>query len=254
MRALMAAALVGTAALAFFRRNLFGEITGYFTRVAGRLTWMDRARLQRVIEARQRIETVPSTYTRVFAAIALVLAPLEFSPAVPFIVPYATMAVAMAFGMLGVYALLCSRWNPRAAALVRRSVLAVLPAPMLAALTGSFLATLALASTPGQRFGGIAVALALLVMAAVAWRIAVAPTLLLGIDPEWEYVVDERLRVGRARAIVVLACITASLFATEAARAVAAGSAEWIPLLAGACTLIAIFENARVQWQGLHPA
>jgi hypothetical protein len=255
MRALMAASLVGVAALALFLRNFFG-ISGYFTRLSGRLMWMDRVRLQRVIEARQRVEAVPSIYTRTFAAIALALAGLEFAPSVPFIVPFAVMSVALAFGTFGLYVLFCRRWNPRAAALVRRSVFSALSVPMLAALTGSFVVTVAFAPIPAQRFGAIAVALCVLVLGVIAWRIAVAPTLLLGIDPEWEYVVDERLRVGRARGLVVLGCITVSLFASVADQAAAAsgGYGTWIPLLASACALVATFENVRVQWQGLHPA
>ncbi|HEX3672205.1 MAG TPA: hypothetical protein VHT92_10935 [Candidatus Cybelea sp.] len=254
MRPLTAAPLVGVAALAVFWENFFGEIAGYFTRVAGRLSWMEKLRLLRVIEARQEIETVPASYRWTFAVIALVLAALELSPAVPFIVPFAIMSVALACGMLGVYIFLFRRCTPRAATLARRSVFRALPAPVLAALAGSFLITLALALTPGHRFEGIAIALTVLVIAIVSWRIAVAPTLLLGLDPEWEYVVDERLRIGRARAVVALGCVIASLFATVTAPLVAARYAEWIPLLATACTVVAAFENARLQWQEVHPA
>lgn len=256
MRALMAASLVGIAALVFFWRRFFGEVAGYFRRVSGRLNWMDRVRLQRVIEAREGIESVPSAYTRLFAALALVLAGLEFLPSVPFIVPYATVSVVLAFGMLGAYVLFCRRRKPRAAALVRRSVLSALPVPVLAALNGSLLVTIAFACIPAERFAGLAVTLCVFVLGIIAWRIAVAPTLLLGIDPQWEYVVDERLRIGRARAIVALGCITASLFASVSSQAVAAAGAdtEWIVLLATACTLVTSVENARLQWEDVRPA
>ncbi len=254
MRALAIVGLVGVAALALYWRNFFGEVAGYFTRVAGRLSWMEKVRLRRVIEARQEVESVPAAYTRAFAGIALGLAALEFFPAVPFIVPFAAMSVALAFGMLGIYGLFCRRWKPRAAALVARSVFTALPAPVLGALSGSFLVTVALTLTTGDRSAGIAVSLSLLAMAFIAWRIAVSPTLLLGIDPQWEYAVDERLRIGRARAIVVLGCVIAGLFAGAVASASTAGYAQWIPLLASACTMVALFENARLRWQEVHPA
>lgn len=254
MRAFAIAAMIGVAALILSSRNVFGEVAGYFTRVTGRLSWMEKVRLQRVIEARQEVETVPVPYARTFAGIAVGLAALELLPAVPFVVPFATMSVALAFAMLGGYVLFCRRWKPRAAALVRRSVLTALPAPVLGALSGSFFITVALAIISGQRFAGIAVALTVLVMAFIAWRIAVAPTLMLGLDPEWEYAVDERLRVGRARAIVMLACVVAGLFASEVSPTIAAGHAALVPVLATGCTLVAMFENARVQWQEVHPA
>jgi hypothetical protein len=254
MRACTIAGLIGVAALSLFWRNFFGEVAEYFTRAAGRLSWMEKVRLQRVIEARQEVETVPAAYTRAFAGIALGLAALEFFPAVPFIVPFATMSVALAFGMLGVYLLFSRRWKPRVAPLVRRSVFTALPAPVLGAISGSFVITVGLALTSGCRSEGIAIALTVLVMAIVAWRIAIAPTLLLGVDPEWEYAVDERLRTGRARVIVVLGCLIAGLFASVAAPTCAAGHAAWVPVAANGCTLVAVFENARVQWQEVHPA
>jgi hypothetical protein len=52
----------------------------------------------------------------------------------------------------------------------------------------------------------------------VAWRIANAPALLLGIDPEWEYAVDERIRVGRARNAALLACAVGFVFISLAQR------------------------------------
>ncbi len=43
-------------------------------------------------------------------------------------------------------------------------------------------------------------------LAFMAWRVAVAPAILIGSDPQWEYAVDERVRIGRARSIANLAC------------------------------------------------
>ena len=252
----MAASLVGVAALALFLRNFFG-ISGYFTRLSGRLMWMDRVRLQRVIEARQRVEAVPSIYTRTFAAIALALAGLEFAPSVPFIVPFAVMSVALAFGTFGLYVLFCRRWNPRAAALVRRSVFSALSVPMLAALTGSFVVTDRVRTDTG----------------AAVWSYCRCA---LRARPRRHRLADSRCAdaAARDRSGMGVRCRraaeswpgsrtrrhsgalrSASLHrVADQAVAAAGGYGTWIPLLASACALVATFENVRVQWQGLHPA
>ncbi|MGC1380882.1 MAG: hypothetical protein WA814_07645, partial [Candidatus Baltobacteraceae bacterium] len=70
-----------------------------------------------------------------------------------------------------------------------------------------------------------------LVLGAIAWRIAGAPALLLGDDPQIEYAVDERVRASRATSIALLACAPALVFAamaTHPPHAVYADAAWWI--------------------------
>jgi Kef-type K+ transport system membrane component KefB len=63
-----------------------------------------------------------------------------------------------------------------------------------------------LATHPPERLSALAVAAATTILGIIAWRIAVAPALLLGDDPAFECAVDERIRIGRARSTAVLAC------------------------------------------------
>ena len=78
-------------------------------------------------------------------------------------------------------------------------------------------ATLILAVNPEFRLGASLVAAATLLLGITAWRIATAPSLLLGQDPQVEYAVDRRLREGRATGTAVLACAPVVLFAAFAA-------------------------------------
>jgi hypothetical protein len=77
---------------------------------------------------------------------------------------------------------------------------------------------LAFAFYPPERLGAMITVLAMVMLGAVAWRIANAPALLLGIDPECEYAVDERIRVGRARNAALLACALGYVFVAMAQR------------------------------------
>ncbi|HEX4861786.1 MAG TPA: hypothetical protein VFV07_11155, partial [Rhizomicrobium sp.] len=94
----------------------------------------------------------------------------------------------------------------RVAPLVRRSPFTALPPLLIAGIACSLASALALAVYPPERFGALVVAASTLLLGAVAWRIANAPALLVGLDPQLEYAVDERVRVGRARNVANLAC------------------------------------------------
>jgi hypothetical protein len=55
-----------------------------------------------------------------------------------------------------------------------------------------------------------------LVLVLGAAPLAPAPALLLGVDPQYEYALDERLRIGRARNVVALATAPVFVFAVIA--------------------------------------
>ena len=83
-----------------------------------------------------------------------------------------------------------------------------------------FVTTLTLAIYPPLRVGAIVGAVVTLVLGVIAWRIAGAPALLLGVDPQAEYAVDERVRAGRATSIALLACAQALVFVVLSTRSV----------------------------------
>lgn len=249
IRLFLAVAMAAGGVAALFMPNFFGDVTGYFTRTERGLPWMDKQRLRNVIAARKEIEVVPQSYVRFYCAAALALAALELWPVLPYVLPYAALCVLTAFGMLGVYLRFRQRWKVHVAPLVRRSPLEALPIGVLAAMLWCLLITLALAAVPAERVSAIAVAAAMIVLAIVAWRVAVAPTLLFGDDPEWEYVVDERIRIGRARAIAVLGCLLAYLFVVLAAPSIRYPYAEWAPLAVNVPVLAVMFTQLVLQWQ-----
>jgi len=80
-------------------------------------------------------------------------------------------------------------------------------------MLGALAAALMFTTYPPLRLGALAVAAATLLLGITAWRIATAPSLLLGEDPQVEYAIDQRLRVGRATGIAVLACAPGGVFA-----------------------------------------
>jgi len=54
------------------------------------------------------------------------------------------------------------------------------------------------------------------VLVAIAWRIAIAPAVLFGSDPQVEYAVDKRVRFCRATGLLALACAPPTVFAALA--------------------------------------
>lgn len=196
--------VVGIAAIAMPR--CFAGVAGYFTRWAGQAPAGERERVARVVAAREEAEGLSSGYGRALGITAILLAGLEFVPAIPYVLPYALFCLAAAAVMLLAYVQFHRATQRRVAPLVRRSPFTALPPYDIAAMACTFAVALGLAAYPPVRYDALIVAASVLVLAFIAWRVAIAPAILIGTDPQWEYAVDERVRIGRARSICNLAC------------------------------------------------
>lgn len=205
----MAVAMVAAGLAAFAWPRCFAGVAGYFTRWSAKLPPPEQERLSRVVDAREEAEGISANYGRLLGVIAILLAALEAIRAIPPILPYALFCLAVATITLLAYLQFRRAVERRVAPLVRRSPFTALPAVLIAAIALSFLAMIALGAYPPERFGALVVAASTLLLGIVAWRIATAPALLFGVDPQLEYAVDERVRIGRARSIANLACAPA---------------------------------------------
>jgi hypothetical protein len=168
-----------------------------------------QARFEAAVAARQIAEDVPLSYGRVLGIATIVLGLTGLLPFVPVILPYALSCLAVASFALLAYLRFKRATTRRFAPLVRRSSVAVVSPIAIGAILCCALGMLALASDPAYRVSALIAAAATLMLGYVAWRIAQAPALLLGGDPELEYAIDERLRVARARNIAAVACAPA---------------------------------------------
>ena len=214
-RIFLAVAIGAVSVVAILWPDSFFGVKGGFCISARRLEPDRSVRLERALAARENAEAISRRATlRYFAAAGFALAALELLPAIPPVIPYALFCLALAVVILLAYLQFRRAMERRVAPLVRRSVLTSLPLPVIIAMACCFAGELAFTSDPAQRFGAIVVALATLTLAVIAWRVAVAPALLLGADPQVEYAVDERLRKVRAISIAVLACGVGVLFAS----------------------------------------
>jgi hypothetical protein len=174
--------------------------------LAANLSPAERERVNRVVATREDAEGISSAYGRYLGVAAFGLAGLELVRAIPFIVPYALFCLAGAAIMLLAYLQFRRATSQRVAPLVRRSPFTALPPWIIAAIACSLGVSLWLVAYPPERLSALIVALSTVVLGVIAWRVAVAPALLVGVDPQWEYAVDERLRIFRARSIANFAC------------------------------------------------
>jgi hypothetical protein len=204
-RIAMAIALTALGVACLVWPDCMTGIAGYFRLSARRMTALERDRLRRILAARETAEGVPKSYGRFLGVVTIALAGLEFVNGIPYVAPYAL--ACLGFGVLSLlaYVRFHRATQRRTAPLVRRSPFAALPPVLIAALAWVFGLTLALAFYPPARLSALVVIAAELILSVVAWRIAVAPALLVGDDPQWEYAVDERVRMGRARGSAALA-------------------------------------------------
>ncbi len=155
-------------------------------------------------------------YGRLFTLLCALAAGIEFVPGIPYVLPYAIVCITLALITYLGYVQFRRAAERRVAPLERRSVLAALPLVSIVSMLGALTAALMFTVYPSLRLGALAVAAATLLLGITAWRIATAPSLLLGEDPQVEYAIDQRLRVGRATGIAVLACAPGGLFAAFA--------------------------------------
>jgi hypothetical protein len=218
VRIAMAVALTAIAIASFVWPNCFFGVPGILAGAKRSLSPSQLERLRAAISARRDAEGISQRgYGRLFTVMCLAAAAAEFVPPIPFFLPYALVCLAIALVTYLAYIQFRRALDRRVAPLERRSVFAALPVWSILAMLGALVASLTLAADPELRAGALLVAAATLLLGFTAWRIAVAPSLLLGEDPQVEYAVDRRMREGRATGTAVLACGPIVLFAAFAA-------------------------------------
>jgi hypothetical protein len=148
---------------------------------------------------------------RFVGILTIVMAPIALIPAVPYVLPYSLSCVAMAAAILLSYLHFRRATERRVAPLVRRSVWASLSPLGVAATLVCVIGAGLFAAYPQFRVGVVIVTAAGIVLLAVAWRVAVAPAILFGDDPQLEYLVDEHIRFSRATNLLALACAPATV-------------------------------------------
>ncbi|MGA8533031.1 MAG: hypothetical protein WB615_02855 [Candidatus Tumulicola sp.] len=183
----------------------FGSIRFYFRGARAALGPEQRARLQRVVDARVDAEGT-DVYTRYAGVFTIAMAGLALLPAVPMDLPYTASCAALAIAVFLAYLHFRRGTERRVAPLVRRNAWASLPPVVLACAGICIVAALSLTAYPQYRIPALAAALSGIVLCAIAWRVAVAPAMLFGDDAQLEYLVDEHVRFCRATGLIALAC------------------------------------------------
>jgi len=217
----------------------------------------EKQRLDGVLLARKRAEGVPTAYGRYLGAASIALASLELVSWIPMIVPYALVCLGFAIFTLLAYLRVHRATERRTAALRPRSIFTALPFFLIVAMICAFATTLVLATYPPARLGALAVAAATLILGVIAWRVAAAPALLVGDDPQWEYAVDQRVRLGRSRSISVMACALPVVLVSFATRALPDGyrvSADIASDVVFAALIIAMLYCVLPLWQRMRVA
>jgi hypothetical protein len=184
----------------------FWGISIYFKGARASLGAQQRERLERVLAARRLAEGDAEPFYRYVGFFTIAMAMLVLVPTVPYVLPYALCCIAIATATLLSYRLFRRATERRVAPLARRSPWQALPPIAMAATAVCLLGSAAFAAYPQFRLGVVIVIASALVLVGIAWRIAVAPAMLLGEDSQLEYLVDERIRVGRATGLLSLAC------------------------------------------------
>jgi hypothetical protein len=200
-------AVLGITQIVFPRRYCGADV--FFKRGFGELTPEQSGRLGRVLDARRDAEGVSLLPTRYTGLLGIAMAALEFVPGIPFVIPYAIYCLCSALTILASYLHVRRETERRTAPLRRRSPLDALPPILIGAFAGCFLGVVVLIGIAPHPAGSIAVAVSMLILAWIAWRIAGSQSVMFGDDPQLEYAVDERLRATRAAGTVALACAPA---------------------------------------------
>ncbi|HKU81679.1 MAG TPA: hypothetical protein VJP76_05870 [Candidatus Tumulicola sp.] len=192
--------------------SCFGSMRSYFRGSRAALPPDQRDRLMRVLTMRSNAEGDTDVATRYAGIFTIAIAPLALVPAIPFVLPYATCCLGMAIAMLYAYLHYRRATLRRVAPLVRRTPWAALPPAILVPTAVCLLGVAAFAALPQFRFAGVAILIASAALVAIGWRIALAPAVLFGDDPQLEYLVDEHVRFCRATSLMALACAPAVAF------------------------------------------
>lgn len=216
-RIVTAAALVFVGAFQINRPGCFWGLSMYFRGARAAFRPEQRERLAHVLAERREAEGDTDRYSRWVGALTLLIAPLALLPAVPYVLPYSLSCLAMAAAVLLSYLRFRRATERRVAPLVRRSPWAALPPLAIAATAICIAGAAAFAAYPQFRFGAVIVILSAIALLAISWRVAVAPAILFGEDPQLEYLVDEHLRFCRTTNLVVLACAPPTVMVALAA-------------------------------------
>jgi len=211
-------AAIGLAQLV--RPCCFVGVGFYFRRACRALSPQAGEQVWETLRARSELEGDTSALMRYVAVFYFAMAALEFVPAVPFAVPYAAASLALALAILAAYLQVKRATDRRVAPLVRRSPLDALPPVVVVAMSLCFAGTLGFALYPPYRIAALAVAISVALLFIIAWRIAGAPALLVGSDPQVAYAVDERVRLIRATGVAALACAPPAVLVMLGARQV----------------------------------
>ncbi len=185
--------------------SCFGSIRFYFRGSRTGLGSEQRDRLNRVLDARADAEGT-DVYTRYAGGFTLAMAVVALLPSIPYVLPYAASCAGLAIGVLLAYLHFRRTTERRVAALAQRSPWSSLPPLVLLCAAVCIVASASLVVYPQYRIAAIAAALCAAGLCAIAWRVAVAPAMLFGDDPQLEYVVDEHVRFCRSTGLVALAC------------------------------------------------
>jgi hypothetical protein len=193
----------------------FESIRLYFRGAWAGLSNEQSERLESVIEARARAEGAGGS-ARYAGLFTIAMGLLGLWPAIPYVMPYAASCLAMACATWMAYRKYRRATDLRFAPLVRRTPLEALPPVTIVSVALCLIGTAAFASFPQFRLAAALVVVSMTVLVAIAWRIAVAPAVLFGTDPQVEYAVDKRVRFCRATSLITLACAPPTVFAAFA--------------------------------------
>jgi hypothetical protein len=211
----MAITLVALGIFQLRSPGCFESIRLYFRGAWAGLSNEQIERLESVIEARARAEGAGGS-ARYAGLFTIAMGFLALWPAIPYVTPYAASCLAMAYATWMAYRKFRRATDLRFAPLVRRTPLEALPPVAIVSVALCLIGTAAFASFPQFRIAAALVVVSMTVLVAIAWRIAVAPAVLFGTDPQVEYAVDKRVRFCRATGLITLACAPPTVFAAFA--------------------------------------
>ncbi len=194
----------------------FESVRMYFRGAWAALSNEQSERLESVIEARTCAEGTGGSARRYAGLFTIAMGLVAVWPAIPYVLPYAASCLAMAYATWMAYRKFRRATELRFAPLVRRTPLEALPPVAIVSVALCLIGTAAFASVPQFRIAVAIVVVSMTVLVAIAWRIAVAPAVLFGADPQVEYAVDKRVRLGRATGLITLACAPPTVFAAFA--------------------------------------
>jgi hypothetical protein len=181
----------------------YANIEAYFCRM--RVKCSIRDRIVEAAERRKSIENISPTLGRATGLFAILCAVIAVFTPYPPLMLYAAFCLGFV-GFLGVtYLQLRNTQYKRAASLEIRSPLNVLPVYWYALAFVAALFPLLDLRSPMLQVAAVIVTVCSLTLIVFAWRLALAPALLTGEDPDAEQFVDDRLRFIRTASTLVFA-------------------------------------------------